>query len=44
MIKYVPVPFAPFVITKGGSKALREPVIESMILRVTIVLILGRIM
>src|SRR5574344_1258474 len=43
MIKYVAVPFAPFVMTNGGSKALNEPVIDRMTFNEMIVLILGRI-
>ena len=42
--KYVPVPFAPVVITKGASNALKEPVMERITFNVIIVLILGRIM
>ena len=41
--KKVPVPFAPSVITNGASNALSDPVIDSMMFSVTIVLILGRI-
>ena len=40
----LPVPFAPVVITKGASNALKEPVMERITFNVIIVLILGRIM
>ena len=43
MIKNVPVPFAPFVMTNGGSNALKDPVIERIIFKVKIVFILGKI-
>ena len=42
--KKVPVPLAPSVMTNGASNALREPVIDRIIFRVTMVLMLGRMM